>query len=119
MMAGYFGNTEAPRRPLAAGGFNPSLPGLPGFVEYGAATFRAGTSELERPRHQTSLLGSLVYRPMVFRRNEIGWIAACAWRAGAKADDIAALKRAKRELECRLIEDAGELGGWLDPPAPR
>jgi predicted amidophosphoribosyltransferase len=46
---------------------------------------------------------------MVFRRNDIGWIAACAWRAGAKADDIAALKLAKRELDARLIDDAAQL----------
>ena len=46
---------------------------------------------------------------MVFRRNDVGWIAACAWRARAKADDIAALKRAKRELDPRLIGEAAEL----------
>jgi hypothetical protein len=27
---------------------------------------------------------------MVFRRNDIGWIAACVWPAGAKAEDIVA-----------------------------
>jgi len=109
-MAGCVGNIEALGRPLAPGGFNPRpLAGLPGFVEFGAATFRAGATEAERPRHESGLLGSLVYRPMVFRRNDIGWIAACAWRADAKADDIAALKRAKRDLDRRLIDGAAEL----------
>jgi predicted amidophosphoribosyltransferase len=56
-----------------------------------------------------ALLGSLVYRPTIFRRNDVGWIAACAWRAAAKVDDIAALKRAKRELNRRLIDDAAEM----------
>ena len=109
-MAGDFGNTEALGRLLAPGGFNPRLPpGLPGFVEFGKATFRAGASEAERPRNDTGLLGSLIYRPMVFRRNDIAWIAACAWRVDAKADDIAALKRAKRELDRGLIDDVAEL----------
>jgi hypothetical protein len=109
-MAGSFGNTEALGRPWAPGSFNsPPSPRLPGFVEFGDATFRAGASEAEQPRHEAGLLGSLVYRPTVFRRNDVGWIAACAWRADAKADDVAALKRAKRELDRRLVDDATEL----------
>ena len=51
---------------------------LAGFVEFADATFRAGAGEAERPRHDAGLLGSLVYRPMVFRRNDVGWVAACA-----------------------------------------
>jgi hypothetical protein len=46
---------------------------------------------------------------MVFRRNDVAWIAACAWRAHAKVDDIAALKQAKRTLDPRLIGEAAEL----------
>jgi hypothetical protein len=82
---------------------------LLGFVEFGSATFRAGASDAERPRREARLLGSLVYRPMIFRRNDVGWVAACAWRAGARADDIAALKQAKRALDLRLIGEAAEL----------
>ena len=109
-MAGYSGRTEAPGRPMAPGGFNPRLsPQLAGFVEFAGATFRAGATETERPRHEAGLLGSLVYRPMIFRRNDVGWIAACAWRAAAKVDDIAVLKRAKRELDRQLIDGAAEL----------
>jgi hypothetical protein len=109
-MAGYSGNTEALAvQPAPEGfGFRPPRK-LSGFVEFGAATFRAGASEPQRPRHEAGLLGSLVYRPMVFRRNDIGWIATCAWRSAAKADDLLALKRAKREIDQRLIEEAGEL----------
>ena len=109
-MAGYFGNTEALAVHTAPEGFGLRRPSrLPGFVEFGAATFRAGASEPQRPRHEAGLLGSLVYRPMVFRRNDIGWIATCAWRSSAKADDLLALKRAKREIDRRLIEEAGQL----------
>jgi hypothetical protein len=113
MMAGNFGNAEAPGRPVAPGGFNLRPPQLADFVEFAEATFRAGATETERPRHEAALLGSLVYRPMVFRRNEVGWIAACAWRSTAKADDLAALKRAKREIDQRLIAAAGELTATL------
>jgi len=109
-MARCIGNTEALGRPSAPGGFNsPLSPRLPGFVEFGDATFRAGASEAERPRHETGLLGSLIYRPTVFRRNDVAWVAACAWRARAKADDVAALKRAKRNLDRPLIDGAAEL----------
>jgi hypothetical protein len=109
-MAGYSRNTDALAVQLAPEGFGfrPS-PKPAGFVEFGAATFRAGASEPERPRHEAGLLGSLVYRPMVFRRNDVAWIAACAWRAHAKVDDIAALKQAKRALDPRLIVEAAEL----------
>src|SRR5690349_10072147 len=109
-MPGNFGNAEALGRPLAPEGFNPRpSTTLPGFVEFGEATFRGGASEAEKPRHEAALLGSVVYRPTLFRRNDIAWIAACAWRAGTKADDIAALRRAKRELDRRLIDGAADL----------
>ena len=112
-MAGNFGNAEAPGRPVAPGGFNLRPPQFAGFVEFAEATFRAGATETQRPRHEAALLGSLVYRPMVFRRNGVGWIAACAWRAAAKVDDIAALKQAKREIDQRLIAEASELTASL------
>jgi hypothetical protein len=73
------------------------------FVDFSEASFRAGANEARRPREEANLLGSVLYRPMVFRRNDVRWIAACAWRSAAKADDIAALKRAKRELDPALI----------------
>jgi hypothetical protein len=107
-VAGYFG--EALGRPLAPEGFNPCPPTtLSGFIEFGEAKFRAGASEPERPRRNAGLLGSVVHRPMVFRRNGVAWVAACAWRADAKADDVAALKRATRELDRRLIDGVAEL----------
>jgi hypothetical protein len=78
------------------------------FVDFSEASFRAGANEARRPREEADLLGSVVYRPMVFRRNDVGWIAACAWRSAAKADDIAALKRAKRELDPVLIGNVAD-----------
>jgi hypothetical protein len=78
------------------------------FVDFSEASFRAGANEARRQREEAGLLGSLVYRPTVFRRNEVGWIAACAWRARAKDDDIVALKRAKRELDPILIGNVAD-----------
>lgn len=83
------------------------------FVDFSEAMFRAGSTEAHRPRKEANLLGSLVSRPMVFRRNDVGWIAACAWRSAAKADDLAALKRAKREIDQPLIAEAGALTAAL------
>jgi hypothetical protein len=81
---------------------------MPPFVEFSRATFRAGATEAERLREGAGLLGSLVYRPTLFRRNDVLWIAACSWRAEAKADDIAALKRAKREFAPVLIGNVAD-----------
>jgi hypothetical protein len=56
---------------------------------------------------QTSPLSSLlIYRPALFRRNQIRWIAACAWRARSRVNGIAALKRAKKTLDPSVIADA-------------
>jgi hypothetical protein len=114
LMAGYSGNTEALAVPLAPEGFGFRPPRkLPGYIEFGAATFRAGASEAERPQREAGLLGSLVYRPTIFRRNQIAWIAACSWRSSAKSDDLAALKRAKRDIDRILIGEASELTAAL------
>ena len=119
-MAGYSGNAQALGRPLAPeSSILPPPPKLPGFVEFGEAAFRAGAAELKTPRQEAGLLGSLVYRPTVFRRNEIALIAACAWRSAAKVDDLTALKRAKREIDQRLIGEASELASGAHPPASR
>jgi hypothetical protein len=50
-----------------------------------------------------------VYRRIVFRRNDVGWRAACAWRALAKADDIAVPEETGRAIDTRLIGDVTEL----------
>jgi hypothetical protein len=86
---------------------------MPAFIEFSQATFRAGATEAERPRHEAGLLGSVIFRPAVFRRNDIGWIAACAWGSAAKADDLTALKRAKREIDETLIAEASGLTATL------
>ena len=82
---------------------------MPAFVEFSKAIFRAGPTQANIQKEEACVLGSLVSRPIVYRRNDVGWIAACAWRARAKADDLAALKRAKRALDPRLIREAAEL----------
>lgn len=83
------------------------------FVEFVQATFRAGVAEAEKPREEAGLFGSLVYRPAVFRRNGVGWVATCSWRSGAREEDLVAFKAAKRTLDQRLIEKAGSLMATL------
>jgi hypothetical protein len=68
-----------------------------------SAALRAHTQRLRRQRldrltHPAASFGENRRTTGTGRIFEIGWIAACAWRAGAKADEVAALKRAKREL---------------------
>ena len=113
-MADCSGNSEAlaARKAPEGFGFRPP-PKLSGFIDFGAATFRAGATEAERPRREAGLLGSVVYRPTIFRRNEIAWVAACAWRSAAKADDLTSLKRAKREIDQMLIGEASEVTAAL------
>ena len=82
---------------------------MPAFIDFAAGTFRAGTQEAERPHRDADLLGSVVYRPALYRRNDVAWIAACAWRSAAKADDLVALKLAKLACDPRLIGDAAGL----------
>jgi hypothetical protein len=84
------GNTEVVGRPSAPVGVSsPAFTSASGLRGFGDATFRAAASEAERPRYGTGVFGSLIYRPMVvFRRNDVAWIAARAWRTGAKVDDV-------------------------------
>jgi hypothetical protein len=79
------------------------------LIDFSRATFRPYTRTPEPSCYEAGLQGSLVYRPMVFRRNKVGWIAVCAWRASAKPENLAALKRAKRAIDQRLIWQGGEL----------
>jgi hypothetical protein len=83
------------------------------FVEFVQATFRAGIAEAEKPREEAGLFGSPVYRPAVFRRNGVGWVATCSWRSGARGEDLVAFKAAKRTLDQGLIEKAGALMATL------
>jgi hypothetical protein len=73
-------------------GFRPPRK-LSGFIEFGAATFRAGASEPQRPRHEAGLLGPLAFRPMVFRRNDIGWMQLALGAARLRADMAERLAR--------------------------
>jgi len=79
------------------------------FVPFTQATFRGGAKEAERSHQAANLLGSVVYRPAIYRRNDVAWLAACAWRTAAKAEDLTALKLAKRDCDSRLIGAAADL----------
>jgi hypothetical protein len=78
------------------------------FVDFARATFRVAADRAEpAPPSQSMLLGSLVYRPALFRRNEIRWISAYAWRSRTRARGLEALKRAKETLDQSVIANAG------------
>jgi hypothetical protein len=51
--------------------------------------------EAERPYNDAGLLSSVVYRPTIFCRNEIGWIAAFSRCAAAEPDAMRAAKSAE------------------------
>lgn len=77
------------------------------LVDFEEGTFRPIGETIAPSPSDLPLLRSLIYRPAIFRRNGMRWIAACAWRSGARAHDLAALKEAKRNLDPQLIEAAG------------
>ena len=78
------------------------------FVDFNDANFHVAISDAERSRHKETLLNALIYRPTIYQRNDIRWIAANAWRAKAKERGIAALREAKRCLDPSLITEAAE-----------
>ena len=82
----------------------------PNFVELKDAFFTPASSGHELPYHpaeQPSLvLDALIYRPSVFRRNEMRWISVFKWRAGRKAHGLTALRRAKQTLDRQVISEA-------------
>ena len=62
----------------------------------------------------TSPLGALVYRPTLYRRNDVAWASVRSWRADAKGRDLLALKRCKAALDQHLIgAAAGEIAALL------
>jgi hypothetical protein len=72
-----------------------------------------------------SPLGGLVWRPALYRRNQVSWCSVRSWRADAKRADLARLKACKAALDADLIAAAagelaeliglllGRLGGWV------
>jgi hypothetical protein len=78
------------------------------FIDFNNANFRIATSEAERLGRRDTLLRSLVYRPTIFQRNDIRWIAAHAWRSGAKERGVTALKLVKQHLDPLFIREAAQ-----------
>ncbi len=83
------------------------------FVDFSEATFRTPIGpELGEPPHSI-LWESLLYRPALFRRNQIRWIAACAWRSRSRARGLAALKGVKQAPTPSVISKAAMLVSTL------
>lgn len=78
------------------------------FVDFANATFLFGEDQAPSEPSQPPLLKSLVYRPTLYRRNDIRWIAAYAWRARSKARGLSALKEAKKELDPSVLAEAAK-----------
>lgn len=75
-------------------------------VEFKDAFFETSQSEFDLAEQLSSVMNSLIYRPTIFQRNEIRWISVFNWRADRKQVGLAALKRAKRELDRQVIAEA-------------
>lgn len=78
----------------------------PAFVHFVDAVFHGATDRTELSPRPSALAHSLIYRPALFRRNQIRWIAACAWRARSRVVGLAALKQAKRTLDQSIVATA-------------
>jgi hypothetical protein len=79
------------------------------LVDFANATFRVTAPQAEHTSLRSTLAGSLVYRPALFRRNEIRWIAACAWRSRSRVRGLKALKQAKEAIDPSIVSDAAIL----------
>jgi len=80
-----------------------SMP-LTSFVDFASAIFAPAHPSGRQPARDT-LLASLLPRPTLFQRNQVRWIAACAWRTQLKSQGLAALKTAKQELDPSLVAE--------------
>jgi hypothetical protein len=78
----------------------------PAFVYFVDAVFHRATDRAEPSPPPSALAHSLIYRPALFRRNQIRWIAACAWRARSRVGGLAALKQAKKALDPSIVAAA-------------
>ncbi len=76
------------------------------YVDFTEAIFRTVADEAQCPCSRTPLSATLVYRPALFRRNEIRWIAAYAWRSNQRTRGLAALKQAKEALDASILKEA-------------
>jgi hypothetical protein len=76
------------------------------FVDFGRANFRHSASKVERPRDKDILLDSLIYRPTIYQRKDVRWIAAHTWRSEAKERGVTALKSVKDSLDPNFIKEA-------------
>ena len=76
------------------------------FVDFDRAHFRFSAKEPELLSDRDILLRSLMYRPTIFQRKDVRWIAAHAWRSQAKERGIKALKAVKDDFDPAFIKAA-------------
>jgi hypothetical protein len=78
------------------------------FVDFGGAYFEAPTNNVDQIRERETLLSSLIYRPTIYERKRVRWIAAHAWRSDAKERGMAALKAVKNDPDPAFIANLAE-----------
>jgi hypothetical protein len=78
------------------------------YVDFSNANFRPLAHEPVRCPETEALLASLLYRPTIFQRKDVRWIAAHAWRSQAKERGLRALKVVKDDLDPFFIREAAK-----------
>jgi adenine/guanine phosphoribosyltransferase-like PRPP-binding protein len=76
------------------------------FVDFRNAIFSGVLSRPVDGLATTELLRSLIYRPILYKRNNMRWISVHSWRADCKRQGIAALSRVKRSPDPALLSTA-------------
>lgn len=78
------------------------------FIDFNYANFGSLVREHGPSTDEDTLLRSLVYRPTIFQRKDVRWIAAHAWRSGAKERGVKALKTMKERAGPIFTREAAE-----------
>jgi hypothetical protein len=78
------------------------------FVDFLDAVFRSTPLAADQADPFWALLDCLTYRPSIYRRNEIRWIAVHNWRSGRKTEGVAALRQVKQRPRRDLLVQAAE-----------
>ncbi len=78
------------------------------FVDFSSANFRLSANGSEQFNDKSRLLASLIYRPSIFQRKDVRWIAAHSWRSGSKEGGVAALKAVKESSDPVFINRVAE-----------